>query len=242
MIAIPLTIGLISGWYFIRRQFRLAQPLIALDLFRIPSFAIASATSLATFTAQGLAYIALPFFFQVALGRSPLQSGLLLSSWPLATAIVAPIAGRLSDRYPVGILATVGLTILTIGLALYATLPPDPSTAQIVTRAMICGVGFGFFQSPNNREIISTAPRAKTTSASGILAAVRVGGQTLGAAFVAIVFGVFGAHAIAGERAARDAVIQAVPAALALAASCAGLATIASALRLLRRSRAAQPL
>jgi DHA2 family multidrug resistance protein-like MFS transporter len=123
MIAIPLAIGLISGWYFVRRQFRLPRPMIALDLFHVPTFAIASATSLATFTAQGIAYVALPFFFQVALGRTPLQSGLLLSSWPLATAIVAPIAGRLSDRYPVGILATIGLAVLTIGLTSYARLP-----------------------------------------------------------------------------------------------------------------------
>jgi MFS transporter, DHA2 family, multidrug resistance protein len=236
-IALPLTIGLVSGWYFVRRQFRLARPLIALDLFRIPSFAIASATSLATFTAQGLAYITLPFFFQIALGRTPLESGLLLSAWPLSTAFVAPIAGRLSDRYPVGILVTSGLAILTIGLGLYATLPPNPSTAEIVTRAMICGVGFGFFQSPNTREILGTAPREKTTSASGILAALRVTGQTLGAALVAIVFGVFGAHAVAGESAARDPVIHAVPAALTLAACCAGLASAASGLRLLRRLR-----
>jgi MFS transporter, DHA2 family, multidrug resistance protein len=241
MIAIPLTIGLVSGSYFVRRQFRLPRPLIALDLFRIPSFAMASATSFATFTAQGLAYVALPFFFQVALGRSPLQSGLLLSSWPLATAIVAPIAGRLSDRYPVGILATIGVAILTIGLAFYATLPPDASTAEIVIHAVICGIGFGFFQSPNNRELIGTAPRSKVTSASGIFAAVRVSGQTLGAALVAIVFGVFGAHAIAGESAAREAVIRAAPAALALGASCAGLATVASALRLFRRAPTVQP-
>jgi DHA2 family multidrug resistance protein-like MFS transporter len=119
-------------------------------------------------------------------------------------------------------------------------LPPDPSTAQIIARAIICGVGFGLFQSPNTREIIGTAPREKTTSASGILAAVRVTGQTLGAALVAIVFGVFGAHAVAGESAARDAVIRAFPTALALAAACAGLGTIASALRLLRRPPAAQ--
>ena len=240
-IAIPLAIGLVSGWYFVRRQFRLRQPMIALDLFRIPAFALASATSFATFTAQGLAYVALPFFFQVALGRTPLESGLLLSSWPLATAIVAPIAGRLSDRYPVGILATIGVAILTIGLAFYATLPPNPSTPEIVTHAMICGLGFGFFQSPNNRELMGSAPRPKTTSASGILAAVRVGGQTVGAGLVAIVFGVLGAHAVAGEAAARDAVIRAVPTALAVAASCAGLATIASALRLLRRPRRFEP-
>jgi DHA2 family multidrug resistance protein-like MFS transporter len=235
VVALPLVVGLAAAVYFVRRQFALAQPMIALDLFRLPTFTMASATSFASFTAQGLAFIALPFYFQVALGRTALESGLLLSSWPVATAIVAPVAGRLSDRFPVAILATTGVGILTLGLALYALLPPHPPTIQIVLHAVICGIGFGFFQSPNNRELIGSAPRAKTTSASGILATMRVTGQTLGAALVAIIFGAFGAHAVAGASAAHDAVVRAAPATLWAAAACAGCATIASALRLGRR-------
>ena len=61
-------------------------------------------------------------------------------------------------------------------------------------RGIVCGLGFGFFQSPNNRELIGSAPREKSASAAGLLAAIRVGGQTLGAALVAIVFGFFGAE------------------------------------------------
>jgi DHA2 family multidrug resistance protein-like MFS transporter len=238
-IATRVVIGIAAGIVFVRRQFMLPRPMIALDLFRISAFSSASATGFATFAAQGLAFVALPFFFQEAMSKTPLQSGLLLTSWPLAVAIVAPLAGRLSDRFPVGILATAGLAVFTAGLALYAMLPANPHPADIVLRGIVCGLGFGFFQSPNNRELIGSAPREKSTSAAGLLAAMRVSGQTVGAALVAIVFGAFGASAVAGA-APRDVVAHAAPAVLWLACGCAAVATVASALRL-RGLRAAAP-
>ncbi|MEA2718406.1 MAG: transporter, family, multidrug resistance protein [Candidatus Eremiobacteraeota bacterium] len=236
-IVLRLGIGITSGIWFVRRQFTLPQPMIALDLFRIPAFSFAGATSFATFTAQGLAFVALPFVFQLALARTPLQSGLLLTSWPLATAIVAPVAGYLADRVAAGILATIGLGVFALGLGLYATMPADPTGADIVLRGIVCGLGFGFFQSPNNRELIGSAPREKSASAAGILAAIRVGGQTAGTAVVAIVFGVFGASATGGA-APHDAVAHAAPAVLWLACASAGVATIASGLRLRTRASA----
>jgi MFS transporter, DHA2 family, multidrug resistance protein len=238
-IAARVLVGIVAGIVFVRRQFALSRPMIDLDLFRISAFSSASATGFATFAAQGLAFVALPFFFQEALGKTPLHSGLLLTSWPLAVAVVAPLAGRLSDRVPVGILATTGLAVFAAGLALYATLPPNPTTADIVLRGIVCGLGFGFFQSPNNRELIGSAPREKSTSAAGLLAAMRVSGQTVGAALVAIVFGAFGASAAAGT-APRDVVALAAPAVLWLACGCAVAATLASALRL-RGLRAGAP-
>jgi len=233
-IAVWIGAGVVAAVVFVRRQFTLERPMIALDLFRIPPFAMAAATSLATFTAQGLAYIALPFFFQEALGRTPLESGLLLTAWPLSIAVVAPIAGRLADRYPVGILATLGLAVLTVGLGSYAGMPAHPSAAMIVGHGVICGLGFGFFQSPNNRELIGSAPRSKSASASGLLAAIRVGGQTVGTALVAIVFGLFGASIAHGTPTATI-VGRAAPVALWVACGCAGIATLASALRLFQR-------
>ncbi len=230
-IVLRLTAGIASAVWFVRRQFTLKQPMIALDLFRIPAFSFAAATSFATFSAQGLAYLALPFFFQIALGRTPLESGLLLTSWPLAISAVSPLAGYLADRVAAGILATIGLAVLTAGLALYATLPADPTAVDIVLRGVVCGLGFGFFQSPNNRELIGSAPREKSSSASGLLASLRVGGQTVGTALVAIVFGVFGASA-AGGASTHDAVAHAAPVVMWLACACAGIATVASGLRL----------
>jgi DHA2 family multidrug resistance protein-like MFS transporter len=238
-VALRIAVGMIATAVFVRRQFVLPRPMIALDLFRIPTFSLAAATSFGTFTAQGLAYVALPFYFQEALGKTPLESGLLLSSWPLAVAIVAPIAGRLSDRFAVGILATGGLAVLTLGLALYASLPAHPTTTEIVLHGIICGLGFGFFQSPNNRELIGSAPREKSGSAAGLLAVLRVGGQTLGTALVAIAFGLFGASLAAG--AGHEVVARSEPIVLWAACAFSAAATVASGLRLRRATPAVAP-
>jgi DHA2 family multidrug resistance protein-like MFS transporter len=221
-IAARLVVGLAMSAAFVRRQFTMPEPMIALDLFRIPPFAMAGATSFTTFVAQGTAFIALPFLYQTALGRSPLESGLLLTSWPLAIALVAPIAGRLSDRFPVGILSTTGLVVFAGGLALLAAMPAHPTSLDMVLRGIVCGLGFGFFQSPNNRELIGSAPRSKSPSAGAILATLRQTGQSVGAAAAAIVFGATAAQSVA----------HAAPIALWVACACAALATLASALRL----------
>jgi DHA2 family multidrug resistance protein-like MFS transporter len=159
-------------------------------------------------------------------------------------ALAAPIAGRLSDRYPAGVLSTAGLSVMAIGLGLYAALPPHPSTIEIVVHGTVCGIGFGFFQAPNNRELIGSAPRSKTGSAAGVLAAVRLSGQTVGAALVAIVFGTLGAAVAAGTEHVETVVRVATPIALWLACGCAVLGTLFSGLRLLaaRRSAAARAL
>ncbi len=226
-----LTGTIAIGW-FARRQFRLERPMIDLDLFAYAPFSFAAATSFAAFVAQGLAFVALPFYFQETLHHTPFDSGLLLTSWPLTIACVAPLAGRLSDRYPAGLLATAGLALLTLALAAYGFAGNTPSTTAIVLHGAACGIGFGFFQAPNNRELIGSAPRAKTLSAAAVLAAVRIGGQTTGASIVAILFGVLGAAAVHGRGADAGAMALAAPLALRIAAAFAGVATIASGSRL----------
>jgi DHA2 family multidrug resistance protein-like MFS transporter len=75
------------------------------------------------------------------------------------------------------------------GLAAMALLPEDPATWDIVWRMTVCGIGFGFFNTPNNRAIITSAPPVRTGGASGMQATARLLGQTMGAAVVALVFG-----------------------------------------------------
>jgi DHA2 family multidrug resistance protein-like MFS transporter len=105
--------------------------------------------------------------------------------------IVAPISGRLSDRYSAGTLGGVGLGIYALGLLLTALMPHDPSNFNIAWRLAICGIGFGLFQSPNNRAMISAAPRHRSGGASGMLSVARLLGQTLGATLSAVIFVVF---------------------------------------------------
>lgn len=177
------------------RQLPQASPLLPVDLLRIPMFALSIATSVCSFAAQMLAYVSIPFYFQNLLGRSEVATGLLMTPWPLTAAVVAPIAGRLADRYPAGVLGALGLAIFAAGLSLLALLPAAPENADIAWRMMLCGAGFGLFQSPNNRAIITSAPRDRAGGASGMLGTARLLGQTVGAALVALMFSLLGVHA-----------------------------------------------
>ncbi len=182
------------------------RPLFPVDLLRIPLFAGSIATSVASFAAQGLTFVALPFLFETVLGRDAVQTGLLITPWPIATACAAPIAGRLSDRLPASVLGGIGLGLLASGLVLLATMSPNAagaamsphaagaampgqvSDAAIAWRMALCGVGFGLFQSPNNRTLLGAAPRRRAGAASGMLATARLTGQTTGASLAAILF------------------------------------------------------
>jgi DHA2 family multidrug resistance protein-like MFS transporter len=192
LVAVELLGAVLVGIVLVRRQDAQASPLLPVDLFRRPIFALSVATSVCSFAAQGLAYVSLPFYLQDVLGRSQVETGLLMTPWPLTVAFAAPIAGRLSDRYPAGILGGLGLTALCIGLGLIAFLPDDPSAFDIIWRTTICGFGFGMFQSPNNRTMISSAPRERTGSAGGVLSTARLLGQTTGAVIVAVIFSLVG--------------------------------------------------
>jgi DHA2 family multidrug resistance protein-like MFS transporter len=216
-----LLAGVIIGAVYLRRQLRQAVPLFPVDLLKIPVFALSMCTSVAAFTAQTLTSIALPFLLIVAYGHAPAQAGLLITAWPLAVVVTAPLAGRLIGRYPDGLLGGIGLMTLASGLALLAALPAFPANAQIAWRLALCGVGFGLFQSPNNHTIVTSAPVNRSGGASGMLATARLSGQTLGALIMAIVFSVASAHAGQGPTIA-----------LAIAAGFAAVAGVFSTLRL----------
>ncbi|WP_192459026.1 MFS transporter [Musicola keenii] len=191
---IELAATLLVGTYFVRRQLSQAYPLLPVDLLRIPVFALSMGTSVSSFCAQMLAMVSMPFYFQSTLGLNEIETGLLLTPWPLATMVAAPIAGRLLERINAGILCTVGLAIFSVGLYSLAWLPVSAGYLDISLRMMICGAGFGLFQTPNNHTIVSAAPRHRSGGASGMLGTARLVGQTTGAALVALMFNFFGSY------------------------------------------------
>jgi DHA2 family multidrug resistance protein-like MFS transporter len=185
--ALQIVAGCLFAYLLIRHELHESSPLVPLDLLRIAQFSFAVSTSICAFVAQMAALVALPFEIQ-RLGHSPAETGLLMTPWPVGVALAALVAGRLADKFPAAILCSVGLTINAAGLLLLALLPHDGSVVNLVWRMALCGVGFGFFQSPNNRELLSAAPRARSGAAGGMLATSRLLGQSLGAAGVAILF------------------------------------------------------
>jgi MFS transporter, DHA2 family, multidrug resistance protein len=183
---IQLVIAMIAGTLLVYRQTHMTSPLLPLDLLRIPVFALSIATSIASFCGQMLAFVAIPFYLEGHFGYSPVQLGLLITPWPLAVAVTAPLAGRLVERVPAGLLGGIGLAIFAGGLAALALVPADPSPLQVVWRMALAGCGFGLFQTPNNRTMIAAAPRERSGGASGMLGTARLLGQTMGAALVAM--------------------------------------------------------
>ncbi|MEO8081178.1 MAG: MFS transporter [Caldimonas sp.] len=192
LVALSLAGALVAGALLLRRQAGDPAPMLPVDLLRRPLFALSALTSTSSFAAQGLAFVALPFYFEGVLHRDPVETGFLISPWPIVVALIAPVAGRLSDRYPSGALGGGGLAVLSAGLASLAWLPADPSVADIAVRMAVCGAGFGFFQSPNLHALMSSAPPERSGGASGVIAIARLIGQTTGAALVALCFGLAG--------------------------------------------------
>lgn len=214
LVLVELVALLFIGSLFVHRQLKLPVPLLPVDLLRIPLFSLSIGTSVCSFCAQMLALVSLPFFLQTVLGRSEVETGLLLTPWPLATMVMAPLAGYLIERVHAGLLGGLGMVMMAGGLFALALLPSAPADIDIIWRMALCGAGFGLFQSPNNHTIITAAPRQRSGGASGMLGTARLLGQSSGAALVALMFNLFetnGTHIsllLAGTLATVAAVIS----------------------------------
>lgn len=182
--------GIVMLAVLLVHQSKQSAPLVPLDLMRIPLFSLSVLTSMCSYSAQILAYVSLPFLFQTTQHRSAVETGLLVTPWPLLVVVAAPIAGKLTAKYPAALLGSIGLAALAAGLALLATMPAAPSALDVAWRMALCGIGFGFFQTPNNTTLMTAGPARRSGAAGGMLALARISGWCLGSALVAVVFAV----------------------------------------------------
>jgi MFS transporter, DHA2 family, multidrug resistance protein len=166
-----------------------AAPMLPIDLLRIRPFAMAIIASICSFTAQFIVFVSLPFYLVNGLGRTAVETGLLLTPWPVATAIIAPVAGRLADRFAAEYLSVIGMALLAAGFLGLLMMPASPENFELIWRLTLCGAGFGLFQAPNNKVVMTTAPRSRSGAASGMQSTARVLGQSFGAALAALLIG-----------------------------------------------------
>lgn len=192
LVAPLLATAVLALALLLKRQAGQAAPMLPVDLLKRPLFALSIATAVSAFCAQGLAFVGLPFYFETVLHRDAVQTGFLMAPWAIVVALAAPVAGPLSDRHPPALMGGIGLALLACGLVAMATVPADAGALRIVAGMALCGLGFGLFQSPNLRAIMSAAPPERNGSASGMVAMARLNGQALGAAGVALCFSLAG--------------------------------------------------
>ena len=172
----------------LRLERRSEAPIIPTDLLATPVFRVAVIASVACFCGQMLSYIALPFYLQHGLHMTSVSAGFAMMPWPLATALIAPLSGRLANHVKTAWLCAAGGGLFSIGLLMIAVSPPEPLSRLFLLGTVVSGLGFGLFQTPNNRILLLSAPKARNGAAGAMQGTARLLGQTLGGILMSILF------------------------------------------------------
>ncbi len=236
-----LTLGLLAAGglgmaAFIRLEKTQAQPMVDLSLFSDRMLALNLLMGLLCFVQLGGGFV-LPFYLELALGCSAQQTGLLMMTVPVCMGLLAPWAGRLSDRYGTRGISLLGLIIIAGGAWGMTGLKADTTAWDYVLRLAPLGLGLGLFQSPNNSSIMGRAPAQRMGVASGLLSLARTLGNSSGLPLMGAVF----AASVAGaaqmpspgflHTASKEALVAGIQAvyqvAFGLALACVALAGLA---------------
>jgi MFS transporter, DHA2 family, multidrug resistance protein len=153
VIAAEWVTAIACGYALLRREAGRSAPILAVDLFRRPAFSLSALTSICTFATQGLAFVSLPFLLQDMMGYSAVETGFLMTPWSAVVAVMAPIAGRLSDRYSPGLLGGGGLLVLCGGMASLALLPQNSGVMEIMWAPGALWRGFRILPIPKSESI-----------------------------------------------------------------------------------------
>ncbi|MEI2385037.1 MFS transporter [Breoghania sp. JC706] len=183
-----LAVSAASFIALVRREAPRRAPLIPLDLLRRRSFRLSVIASVCCFSAQMSSYVALPFIFQHGFGLSAMMTGIGMTPWPLVVAFAGPVSGRLSDRMNGAVLCAVGGLTLAAGLLMAALWPESGSPVPLVAMTMVCGLGFGLFQVPNNRNMLVSVEPERAGAAGGMQGTARLVGQTTGGLIMTVLF------------------------------------------------------
>ena len=176
-------------WFslFIIVELRSPSPLVDLKLFRRRLFISSLGASFLSFWMSAAHTFVIPFFLQNILEYSPSKAGMLIFPVALTIMVMAPFAGRFSDRVGVRIPATIGLALTSLTVFSFTFLKPGTNDLDILWRQIVLGIGISLFNPANNSAIIGSLPREKVGLASSFLALSRNLGMVIGVAFAEMV-------------------------------------------------------
>jgi MFS family permease len=180
--------GFILGVFFVRRERKIASPIIEVRLFASNlSFSLSNLATLLNYGATFAISYFMSIYLQVVLGLNSQNAGFVMISQPLIMALLSPYAGRLSDRISPFKLASFGMGLCAAGLLLFSFISTSFPLPLVVAGLAIVGVGFGFFSSPNTNAVMSLVPRSDYGVASSLLATMRGMGHTTSMAIVTLI-------------------------------------------------------
>ena len=180
--ALAIAGGAVVGWAWVRRQRRLADPMIDVGLFRIRRFNVALLVNfVAIFVMVGyVLYIAQ--YLQLVLGLSPLEAGLWSVPGAAGFVIGSQLAPRLVSRIRPATLVAVGLAAAAAGLFVLTRVAVDHGLAELVVASVVISLGMGPVFGLTTEMIVGSAPEEKAGAASGISETAAELGGALGIA------------------------------------------------------------
>ncbi|MGB9936492.1 MAG: MFS transporter [Methanobacterium sp.] len=188
---IMLVLGIIGFIGFVVWELRVEHPVLEMRLFlKNRKFAFSNLAALISFTGTFAVVFLLSLYLQYIKGLDPRGAGLILAVQTLFMAFISPIAGRLSDKYESRILASIGMTITTVGLIFLAFLSPDTSIYLIILSLVLLGIGSGIFSTPNTHAVMNSVKKRYYGVASATVSTMRIVGQTLSMGIVLVVFSI----------------------------------------------------
>jgi MFS family permease len=199
-----VALGVASLVAFVAWERRAAHPLLDMTLFaenRV--FAFSNLAALINYAATFAVGFLLSLYFQSVRGLTAQAAGGILAVQPLVQAGLSPFAGRLSDRVDPRVVASSGMGLIAIGLALLAFVGPATPAAFVVACLVLLGAGFGLFSSPNTNAVMASVEKRSYGVASATLATMRLVGQMLSMGVASLVLALFvGREAVGPGRAA----------------------------------------
>lgn len=187
----------VLGIGFVLRERRCPYPMVDLSMFARVRFATGMAGGLLAFAVLFGLMVVTPFYLERGTGAGTARTGLELMVMPIALGLVAPLAGRLADRFGVRPPVVAGMSLVVVGLGAMAA--RHPTGGGLVGLLAIVGLGLGLFNSPNNAGIMASVPAEQSGSASGLLNMGRGLGTALGLAIAAALFAGLGGDGGAAE-------------------------------------------
>ncbi len=187
-----ILLGLLGFVAFVLWQSRVEHPVYNLNLFRSNRvFAFSCLAALLNYSATFAMGFLLSLYLQYIKALTPQNAGLILIAAPIVMAIFSPFAGRLSDRIEPRIVSSIGMTLTTIGLFLFAFLDEKSTPASIIVRLIILGLGFAFFSSPNTNAIMGSVEKRFYGLASGSVGTMRLLGMMISMGVATVIFALY---------------------------------------------------
>jgi EmrB/QacA subfamily drug resistance transporter len=182
-------VGLVA---FIKWELRVDSPVLDMKLFfKNTTFAFANMAALLNYSATFAVTFLLSLYLQYIRGFAVQDAGFILVAQPILMVIVTPIAGRLSDKYDPRIIATIGMSIVTLGIFGFVFLSTTTSLEYIIISLIILGLGFGLFSSPNTNSIMGSVERRFYGVASATVSTMRLIGQTMSMGIALLIFALY---------------------------------------------------